>query len=438
MSNYIKYTKPDELFSQQEKELFLKIPHKITNVHPKLDVIDFNVSKNGKYPLLGNVKMVRIKNSPLTQKEYSDFEVRKHIFDIQAEMNELGLFINSSHGGNISNFIKELYKYDKNSAKNLMEKYSNFALECKDIQSIEEKVVRQLNQLTEYLIKEKIEVKDLGLDFVEYSKKTEKEQEKISKEIYKKYGNGLSFDAYNDLDYMPFIYNNDLYIYDSSGARLYFVKSEGDALKIYMKDSVQENFKISDYFQDFMYDHKQKYLLMAKNINETDLIGEIKNGKLVKASIELTIFDLIQSFIVEELYKEDKIKNIVPKLTFEELLDNYTIQKEFYHIKERALIDILGKLVIVDDVLNYEDFSLMKTKKEIKNEDFNAHSINSLKERLNKNNGVKLNQLPQEYKEQINTYLQNLNDKYQNQTTNLVVQYIREEMNKKNNKLKIK
>lgn len=71
MSNYIKYTKPDELFSQQEKELFLKIPHKITNVHPKLDVIDFNVSQNGKYPLLGNVKMVRIKNAPLTQKEYS-------------------------------------------------------------------------------------------------------------------------------------------------------------------------------------------------------------------------------------------------------------------------------------------------------------------------------------------------------------------------------
>ncbi len=102
------------------------------------------------------------------------------------------------------------------------------------------------------------------------------------------------------------------------------------------------------------------------------------------------------------------------------------------------MIDILGKLVVVDDVLNYEDFSLMKTKKEIKDENFNAHSINSLKERLNKNNGVKLNQLPQEYKEQINTYLQNLNDKYQNQTTNLVVQYIREEMNKKNNKLKIK
>ena len=35
--------------------------------------------------------------------------------DSQAEMDELGLFINSSHGENISNFIKELYKYDKKS-----------------------------------------------------------------------------------------------------------------------------------------------------------------------------------------------------------------------------------------------------------------------------------------------------------------------------------
>lgn len=438
MSNYIKYTKPDELFSQQEKELFLKIPHKITNVHPKLDVIDFNVSQNGKYPLLGNVKMVRIKNAPLTQKEYSDFEVRKHIFDIQAEMDELGLFINSSHGENISNFIKELYKYDKKSAQKLMKKYSDFALGCKDIQSIEERVVRQLNQLTEYLIKEKIEVKDLELDFVEYSKKTEKEQDEINKEIYQKYGKGYELEAYNDLDYMPFIYDNNLYIYDSSGACLYFIKSEGNTQKIYMKDSGREDLKISDYFQDFMYDHKQEYLLLAKKINEMDLVGEIKNGNLVKASVNLIVFDLIQSFIVEELYKEEKIKNVVPKLTFEELLDNYTLQKEFYHIKERALIDMLVDLDVVDKILTYKNFSLMKTKKEIKNEDFNVHSINSLKETLSKNNGVKLESLPQDYKDQINTYLKTLSDKYENETTNEIVQYIRDEMNKQGNKLKIK
>ena len=50
------------------------------------------------------------------QKEYGDFEIRKHIFDIQPGVNDVGLFVNSSHGGNISNFIKELYKYDKSSA----------------------------------------------------------------------------------------------------------------------------------------------------------------------------------------------------------------------------------------------------------------------------------------------------------------------------------
>ena len=169
-----------------------------------------------------------------------------------------------------------------------------------------------------------------------------------------------------------------------------------------------------------------------------DLVGEIKNGKLVKASIELTIFDLIQSFIVEELYKEQKIKNVVPKLTFEELLDNYTLQKEFYHIKERALIDMLVDLDVVDKILTYKNFSLMKTKKEIKNEDFNVHSINSLKETLSKNNGVKLESLPQDYKDQINTYLKTLSDKYENETTNEIVQYIRDEMNKQGNKLKIK
>ena len=206
----------------------------------------------------------------------------------------------------------------------------------------------------------------------------------------------------------------------------------------YMKDSGREDLKISDYFQDFMYDHKQEYLLLAKKINEMDLVGEIKNGNLVKASVNLIIFDLIQSFIVEELYKEEKIKNVVPKLTFEELLDNYTLQKEFYHIKERALIDMLVDLDVVDKILTYKNFSLMKTKKEIKNEDFNVHSINSLKETLSKNNGVKLESLPQDYKDQINTYLKTLSDKYENETTNEIVQYIRDEMNKQGNKLKMK
>ena len=93
---------------------------------------------------------------------------------------------------------------------------------------------------------------------------------------------------------------------------------------------------------------------------------------------------------------------------------------------------------MVDKILTYKNFSLMKTKKEIKNEDFNVHSINSLKETLNKNNGVKLESLPQDYKDQINTYLKTLSDKYENETTNEIVQYIRDEMNKQGNKLKIK
>lgn len=51
-----------------------------------------------------------------------------------------------------------------------------------------------------------------------------------------------------------------------------------------------------------------------------DLVGEIKNGNLVKASVNLIVFDLIQSFIVEELYKEEKIKNVVRQTHF---LKNY-------------------------------------------------------------------------------------------------------------------
>ena len=391
MQPYTQTLHPDEMFSQETKQLFLKIPHKVERVHAKIELIDFDVPENGKYPLLRRSKMARV-SEPLTKEDKMDFEVRKHVYGSQYgyDDTETGLFITSSHGSSIENFLKELYKHDQTSGQALLDSYHEFATTCSDVTSIEEKFIRQLNQLTKYLVKEKIVVTEYDIDYQDYSQKSEKEQIKFVNALYKQYGKGDHFPAYNDLDYTPFVSNGDFYMYDSSGARLYIVKNEVDSQKIYMMDRDRQEIEMDDGMNEFAYDHNQSYLLLAKQIRPGDLIGEIKDGKIIKASLEFTNFDLMQSYIVDTLYEEGKIENVVPKLSFEELLDNYTLQKEFYHLKERAFLEIFNHLKLSGDTLTYEGFSVMKESPQlkIKHEDFSVHIAKDLKERLKKQDNL--------------------------------------------------
>ncbi|MBC7475269.1 MAG: hypothetical protein H7263_13340 [Candidatus Sericytochromatia bacterium] len=430
MQPYTQSLHPDEMFSQETKQLFLQIPHKVEIVHPKIELIDFNVPENGKYPLLRHTKMARI-SEPLTREDESDFEVRKHFNGSQYGYDkdtETGLFITSNHGSSIENFLKELYKHDQTSGQALLNSYHKFATTCSDVTSVEEKFIRQHNQLTQYLVKENIDVTEYDIDYVSYSQKTEDEQMEAVDKLYKKYGEGFCFPAYNDLDYTPFISNGDFYMYDSSGSRLYIVKNEADSQKIYM---IKVNTcEMDDGMNEFIYDHKQSYLLSAKKIKPSNLIAEIQDGKLIKASLEFTNLDLMHSCIVETLYEEGKIKNVLPKLTFEELLDNYTLQKEFHHLKERAFMKIFKELELAGDTLTYEGFSVVKESPDfkIKHEDFSIHIAKDLKKRLEQKENLKIKELPQEYKDQINDYLNHLTQTYDNETTHLIAQYVRDEM----------
>jgi hypothetical protein len=432
MQPYTQTLHPDELFDQETKQLFLQIPHKVERVHPKIELIDFDVPENGKYPLLRRSKMARV-SEPLTKEDNSDFEVRKHVYGSQYGYDkdtETGLFITSNHGSSIEYFLKELYKHDAASGQKLLDSYHEFATTCSDVSSIEEKFIRQLNHLTQYLVKEKIIVTEYDIDYANYSQKSEDEQMEAVDKLYEQYGKGYNFPAYNDLDYTPFMSNGDFYMYDSSGARLYIVKNETDSQKIYMMDRDRQEVEMDDGMNEFTYDHNQSYLLLAKQITPGDLIGEIKGGKIIKASLELTNFDLMQSYIVETLYEEGKIENVVPKLTFEELLDNYTLQKEFYHLKERAFLEIFNHLELSGDTLTYKGFSVVKESADvkIKHEDFSVHIAKDLKERLQQQDNLKIKDLPQEYKDQINDYLNHLTQTYPNETTHLIAQYVREEM----------
>lgn len=439
MTHYTHTLHPDELFSQQTKTLFLQIPHKVININPNVDLIDFDVPENGQYPLLTRNTMINIK-APLSKEDDVNFEIRQHLHASLYEYGEddTGLFIKSNHGSSIENFIKELYKHDKSSGQGLLDSYHQLATTCSDVVSIEEKFVRQLEQLREHLIKEKLDVADYEFDYQSYSQKTKTEQINIVNDLYKKYGDGYYFPAYNDLDYTPFTSNGDIYMYDSSGARLYIIKTDNDSQKIYMIN--KQDIEFDNIINDFAYSHNQIYLLMGKKISNADLIGEIKDGKIIKASLELTNYNLMQSFILKTLYQEGKVKNIIPKLTFEELLNNYTLQKEIYQIKERAFIKIFQHLQLSDNTLTYADFSVVKENPtlKIKHEDFSVHTVQDLQQRLQTKDNIKISQLPPEYKDQIRDYLTHLVVLYNNETTHLISQFIIEQMDAVAPKLKRK
>lgn len=449
-TNSIEYMSLDDYFSPEEKQLFLKIPHKI-ETQGKINIIDFNVPENGKYPILRNIKMIDVKESltdeELSKRQYSSLLYKTNNFD-----GEVGLFIQADHGSYALSLLKELFKHDKESAIPLLNDYFSESIHCKDIINITDIFVRQVQQMKEYLVQENIIVKNFHLDYAGLSSMFEKLDEDEGYEellkLQKKYGEGDRFPAYNDLDYTPMILAGDYCMYDSSGARLYIVKESGDTKKIYMinRDRRELNVKINEWLSDFLYDHNQSYILLKDTLIDSDLIAEIKNGQLVKSSIEMQTMNLLQSFIVSELVEQGKITENIPDLSFKELLENYTRQNEFYGLEERSLLPLLNSLIIDKNKVSYTDFSLMPNTKEIKHEPISNHTIETLlgKDKegkklsyiYEKTDFSKLGQLPQDYKNQIQEYLSELLDRDLTENTQILVDTISSSLNQTTKKLK--
>lgn len=421
-SNSLEYVNVDEYFSPEEKQLFLKIPHKVTSKE-KIDVVDFNVPENGKYPLLRNVKLINVKEQ-LTDKEVCNREYSSLLYNTSNYNGEIGLFIQANHGSYILDLIKELYKHDKDSAAPLLEDYYLESIHCKDIVNISDMFVKQVNQMQNYLLKENITVENLHLNYSELSTHFDSLDEDTAYEqlltLEEKYGPVPNFPAYNDLDYTPMILEGDYCIYDSSGARLYIVKDSEDSKKIYMinRDRTQLHVNINEWLSDFVYEHNQIYILLKNTLQDSDLIAEIKDNKLIKSSIEMKFMNLLQNYIVSELVETGNIVDTVADLSFKQLLENYTRQKEFYCIEERAILPLLNSLMILDKKVTYTDFSLMPEDKLINHKDISDHTIENIlgKDKNGKKLAYiyktpdldKLSNLPIEFKNQIKEYLEQL------------------------------
>lgn len=432
MTKSAEYSKANDVFSQNVKKVFLKIPHVVEKVHDKVNLITFRKEDVKDY-YLSHIKMIEILE-PLTEEEYKTIpsSIKPIFFECNYyDYKSTGIFIGSNAGYSCEALIKELMEVDEKNGINLWVNYLNYFANASDIVNVEEKLIRQIKQLKKYLIDKNIRVVNLGVDLESISKLTDDEQNKIITDLYDKYGSGYRFKAYNDLDYTPFVCCDDVYIYDSSGARLYIIREnkELDKLSVYQFNLDFMDIELSDMVNDFAYDHKQCYILYEKLIGDKYLIGEIENNKITKAGYSLTNFELIHSFIVDELYDEGEIKNIPLNLSFNELLENYTLQKEIYKIKERAFLKIFKDLYVTSDVLTYKGFSLMEKTGKLSNEDFTYANLDNLKKDIEDNKLLNFKKIPEKYKIQIDEYLDELLKTYEDDNVEKIVIFIKGKLN---------
>lgn len=438
-SKSLDFTKPDYYFTLEEKNLFLQIPHQIISSTEKIDEIDFRVPENGQYSPLNRVSLINIKEI-LTDKEVDHKETRFLLYDtVYMEEESPGTYIKSNHGKQTFDLMKELLKYDEVNAKKLLEEYYELALQSDEITTSVNRIVKDTSVMIDYLHKANIVVDNYHVNFKDYSLlEDEDEKEKFVDDLYKKYSNEYDFQAYNDLDYTPAIVNGEYQIYDSSSSSLFVVRDNDNIKKIYKvrSDFVDIACDTDDRISEFAFIHYQRNILLSEAITEKYLIGEIDHGVLTKATIDLTHFDLLQSLIVEELRKEEKIVYEVPNLTFKELLKNYTLQHGSYHIEERCLLKLFKDIVVEEGHITYMDFSAMDLNQEIKHETISESSTRDFKDN-NLSQLSHLKNIPEEYQEQIVEYLEQLQEKYDNQYTTIFVNYIRKNLgSQKKNKLK--
>lgn len=433
---------PDDFFSEKEKESFLAIPHSVKKISSKLETISFNTSNY----FIKNIKILRVL-SPLTINELEESSVK---FELSStcysyEEGERGLYFKSRTSYQIEMLIRELHKYDEKSAIEMLSNYLSYAKDSFDVISIEEKFSRHLDQLRKYLLKNKCIVRTYDINWDEYKDKIDEERVIFLVSLYEKFGKSINIPAYNDLDYTPFIHadTGDMYLCDISGGRIFVVKNDKtqETQKIYMISKDENPIRFEKWIQedvvDFLYNHHQSSLMHAKEIKDIHLIGEIKNDKITKATIELTNFDLMQSYIVDLLVSQGKIDNVLPKMTFEELLNNYILQKEDVSIKERAFINILAELKMSGNVLSYEGFSKMGNFRysNEKTGDFSSYTSKDILTIIHSNRELNLSDLPQEYKSQINYHMAILLKKHDDESTKMVVKQIKSCMDNTSKKL---
>lgn len=417
------YQRPGAFFTQDDIKKLLQINHNKKEVGDII-VYDFQTDDYKENPYsnpLYNINFFEL-NSTINPYDEKYVKYTLHSDYIKGA----GIFINSQHTDHIVDLIAELSKIDKPSALEMVNRYQQLFNESLEAKSTSDKILTETNLMMDYLRKNSIQVEDINID-VNYLNQFVNEQKKLNEEIDKinqKFPNPISIEGYNDSDYYPFLFENTYVIEDVSASRMLICKKELD--KIYWHQVERGiNMEMDDWISDTLYTHHQLPKFALESLNEFNLIAEFHGNQLVKSTIGIDYLNLLQGYIVEELVRENKIKPILPDLSFEELLKHYAFQKEIYHIEERAIVELLTDMKIIDGKITYEGFGLVDPdlmNKVIRNESISEHHFRDIDSIPN------LNYLAPHHTESINEYLAELLERDNTENTSKFIDKIQEKL----------
>lgn len=327
-----------------------------------------------------NLDLLIIKaEKKLSKKEIKDFKDNLENFPINIPYPEMSLYPLESSNTNpfvveeisdIENIINYIKDYNEGLALDIQKKYEDFCLNnSKEVniyeKSFKEKQITMMNYLHSNDIKKEILNIDLTKNY------TEKEYDDLYRQANKHEKKSSKIRGFNDLDYYPFIFENNYIIEDISSDSLWICKLKDENNFTWYSIYNRNNFEVEDNVHDLLYSTNQ---YIKKNIEEKCTVFnkclEYKNGIMISLTKGFDIVNLLQNFIVNELSKENLITVKIPELSFKELLKNYTLENEVYQIEERAFISLLKNLVYINGRLSYEDINYIgKSELEVNHED---------------------------------------------------------------------
>lgn len=400
---------------------FLEMPHKTYEVKTKENGnLYFHEYKIKQFYKEKNLYILENKtNKNLLDLSFKDFlftseqdELAKHwrayyTMNIVAP-NEIKFEYDFLNEENIDIVINLLSKHDINKGQEFKKEVSNFLL--KKIKDIKNNLLKDSFKLIQYLLLNNIEKKEYEITI--NCDSTSKDIEKWFTNIEKKKKLSPKITSYNDLDYCPFIFKNHLIIEDVSSDKIFYCDFKNkNNFTWYVSDErffEDEENEYEVYYESNVYISK----LIELTKNETNKILVIQDGEIIEVTKKAFDLNLIQRFIVKCLEDDNKIKRDLYNLSFEQLLHNYTTEKEIWNIEERAFFELLENLMYQDGELTYKDFNYIDPKEYvIKHEDkkyFTNETILSYLENLEMEISLEVQE-----KIEILTYIENtLEQKY--------------------------
>jgi hypothetical protein len=355
--NSMLYMQPGDYFTKEEIQQFVNIAPNKTEIG---DIVVYDFKKENDYTPLDRLALVDVK------KEVNCHDKQYVKYLLHADYYEgTGLFISSRISEHIPLLIAKLAETDKPAAQKMLNRYHETFLTSQEAITIGPKVIKETNQMIEYLKKNKIQVKDLHIDvdslhkLVDDEDALDKEITRISKDFPKK----KEIKGYCDLDYYPYMFEDLYIIEDTASDKMLLCKKDGNKTGWYVTERWADEYRVNDWINEILYDQHQLPKAQIPRLDDFILVAEYEGDQMTKATVELEYLNLLQGFIVKELVGKKKIKAEIPELSFEQLVHNYAFQKESYHIEERAIVELLQEIEIIDGKMTYEDFSLADPKK---------------------------------------------------------------------------